>query len=301
MRLYAPKYYNSFTCKAGECRHSCCRAWDIGVDEDTIAKARCGGDALFDELLMYAKEDEDGYYIERCENGSCPFLDSGGLCRLISAKGDEYLPEICRLHPRFYNHVGNRCEVGLGLACEAAAGIVMTAADHLTLVDLGEICEVPTDVPYGYGVREVIFQRLASLSSYDEFISELIKEFGLSAITENQDIIAGIFDGLEYLDQGEGDMIRSAMIGCRTRTNEYQPKFFAYLVYRYLSVAESESEAKAVIGLAIVLSDLFGRIYDRLGGNAVAAVEAARIISSEIEYSPDNINEILFEIGYLLI
>ncbi len=28
--------YREFTCKAYKCKHSCCRGWEIDIDEDTL-------------------------------------------------------------------------------------------------------------------------------------------------------------------------------------------------------------------------------------------------------------------------
>ena len=301
MKLYAPEYYRQFACIADRCRHSCCRLWDIGVDEDTITLARSGGDILLDELLARTRECEDGYYIEKCDGGACPFLDECGLCRLILAKGDEYLPRICREHPRFYNHVGDRIEVGLGLACEEAARLVLSTDGFDKTVEVGEIDGEVEVTPYGYKTRDGILERLASLPSYNCFVSEVVEKFNLSAIEEEQSGIADLFTNLEYLDSDEGALISSAASELAKVENEYQRRFFAYLIYRYLTVAESESEARSAIGLAVVLTNIFTVIYNRLGGGLNSAVESARILSSEIEYSPDNVNEILFEIDYLLV
>ena len=169
------------------------------------------------------------------------------------------------------------------------------------MVEVGEVDEEEGSIPFGYVVRERLLEKLASLPDYDMLISEITNEFNLSAINENWDSLADVIAGLEYLDEAEGDLISSAMDGECDATNEYQHRFFAYLLYRYLTVAESESEVRAAIGLAILLSKLFRGIYEMLGGGLESAIEAARVISAEIEYSPDNVNEILFEIDYLLI
>ena len=32
-----PDFYRAFACKASFCRHSCCRGWEIDVDEESAA------------------------------------------------------------------------------------------------------------------------------------------------------------------------------------------------------------------------------------------------------------------------
>ena len=36
-----PAFYPAFRCKAGECRHSCCRGWEIDIDENTLSTYQC--------------------------------------------------------------------------------------------------------------------------------------------------------------------------------------------------------------------------------------------------------------------
>ena len=38
MKLFAPKYYEDFSCIADKCRHSCCIGWEIDIDPETLAK-----------------------------------------------------------------------------------------------------------------------------------------------------------------------------------------------------------------------------------------------------------------------
>ena len=33
MKTYAPNYYKSFKCIADRCRHSCCKGWNVYLDE----------------------------------------------------------------------------------------------------------------------------------------------------------------------------------------------------------------------------------------------------------------------------
>lgn len=38
MKTVVPSYYKDFRCIAGDCRHTCCVGWEIGVDEDSAAR-----------------------------------------------------------------------------------------------------------------------------------------------------------------------------------------------------------------------------------------------------------------------
>ena len=300
MILYAPKYYASFACIKGDCRHSCCRLWDIGVDDATVSGLEGESHPLLQEFKARIVDGGDGRYIERCESGDCPFLSSEGLCRLISAFGDEHLPEICREHPRFYNYLGNRVEVGLGLSCEAAARIVLTSTDYTPSMPVGEISEEKDSLPYGLAVRERVFTLLDKVD-YSELKARIVEDYSLSPILSDTDGMREAFCALEYLDEAEKDLILSAFSHKTVCDDEYLKRFFAYFIYRYVSGADSANDVRGYIGFALIMTELFGVMSGLLGDGIESAVEAARILSSEIEYSPDNMDNLLFEIDLLLV
>ena len=138
MKLYAPAYYGAFKCIADKCTHSCCVGWEISVDPKTREK--------YEELPLAEREEmlshiEDGV-IRLCSDGRCPFLDDRGLCRIICRYGEEFTSEICREHPRFYNFVGGRAEVGIGASCEEAARIILSSDSYDDMVVSGNIIKL---------------------------------------------------------------------------------------------------------------------------------------------------------------
>ena len=126
----APLYTKDFSCIADKCRDSCCIGWEIPVDEKTQRKYQKMRGTLGETIRESLTE--DGCF-RLCENGRCPHLDESGLCRIILAKGEEALCSICHEHPRFYNVLSEEeCEWGIGLACESAARIILSAKNPLS-------------------------------------------------------------------------------------------------------------------------------------------------------------------------
>ena len=41
MRIYKPVYYDDFRCIADKCPDSCCKEWEVQVDEKTAAFLLC--------------------------------------------------------------------------------------------------------------------------------------------------------------------------------------------------------------------------------------------------------------------
>jgi lysine-N-methylase len=129
MDLFAPEYASRFRCIADKCKNSCCVGWEIGIDEKTRKLYKQLDGRLGEKMAACLSEDQDGAVIRLGCDGRCPFLDSRGLCDIIKEKGEEWLSEICREHPRYYNLLSSRAEWGIGLACEAAATLILECDD----------------------------------------------------------------------------------------------------------------------------------------------------------------------------
>lgn len=115
-----PTFFPEFQCKAGGCKHTCCQTWEIDIDPDTERRYRETEGPLGQELQTWMRTAEDGSTCFRLnEKGYCHFLREDGLCRLILEKGEDYLGDICTMHPRFYKYIGDTIELcGTGLCCE---------------------------------------------------------------------------------------------------------------------------------------------------------------------------------------
>ena len=153
-----PDFYFDFSCTASRCRHSCCRGWEIDIDEDTLALY----DALTGDIgdtVRRSIERTPTPHFALTENEDCPFLQPDGLCRLILTVGEESLCDICAEHPRFYNEYPDRIEAGLGLCCEEAVRLLLERDTPLEL-----IIETDGQVPEPT-VRDEIFAVLAGQST----------------------------------------------------------------------------------------------------------------------------------------
>lgn len=115
-----PSLYDSFTCKADSCKKTCCQRWEIDIDPETLAVYKKEEGALGEELQQWIFEGPEGAHFSFEASGYCHFLREDGLCRLVLAKGEDYLCQICHAHPRFYAYLGDLELCGVGLACEAS-------------------------------------------------------------------------------------------------------------------------------------------------------------------------------------
>ncbi len=117
-----PEYCRDFRCIAGDCRDSCCKGWEIDIDETTVAKYETIKGAFGERLRDNIK---DGHFVLTTDE-RCPFLNNDGLCDIYTALGEKDLCHICAEHPRYYEWFDNVKEGGTGLCCEASAQLILS-------------------------------------------------------------------------------------------------------------------------------------------------------------------------------
>ena len=126
MKIRKPAYFDTFRCIASACPDSCCKEWDVQVDEEKAALYRTLSGDLGDRLREVLKE-EDGETVMTIIDGRCPMGRSDGLCRIQAELGEEALGKTCREFPRLTHDYGDFVEYGLELSCPEAARIILSA------------------------------------------------------------------------------------------------------------------------------------------------------------------------------
>ena len=296
MKIYAPKYYESFKCIADGCTHSCCMGWRISIDPQSAAKyAELGGEYA-SAIRESIAHDADGAYIPLTECGRCPHLSEKGLCRIIEEYGEDCIAQICREHPRFYNDQGDRIEVGLGASCPEASRIILASQID---DELKPICEDDEEAGAPalevYKHRGVALEILKACDGYNEVEDRLCEIYRIPRTLFDVGARRMLFDGLEYLHADTRDMITS--IGGVKIDDEYSARMLWYFLYRHLCGIEDESEARTIIAFALLSVHAVWSICSEVG----EITEALRIYSEEIEYSTDNVEALMLDLSFELI
>ena len=268
-----PDFYERFACRAGDCRHSCCRGWEIDVDEASAAVYAEVPGELGEKLRRSISRDADGAHFILTADERCPFLRADGLCELIVRLGEDALCDICALHPRFYEDLGETELCGLGLSCEAVCAMLLESGEPLRFLDeeSGKTLTMP----------------------------ELLSQLGLEA-----DAASLCFDGekpsaaylsrmaeTEAIDErwpGELERLRSALPGLRLPTGPRYDHILQYLLYRQLERA-AETGIEALLRYARK-STAFVAAWDAMEG---FDPEHLRRFSEQIEYSTENVDILL--------
>ncbi len=288
MNLYAPRYYKKFRCVADKCEHNCCIGWEIDIDSDTLKKykkLKSGYGAVITDSLST----EDTPHFKLGDDDRCPHLDQNGLCKIIINLGEEYLCDICRQHPRFYNYT-NVAEVGIGMSCREAAKIILSSPDYRALEEIGNVAVQEDRVDFdGRAERSKIYAVLQDTES--DYSTALDKIYGKYSIDVGEDgMWLEILDSLEYLDADHKKLFMNYSSKLRPHgKDEYLERFFAYFVYRHCTEALDEEDFCARLAFCLFCERLFACLICSEKAESLEDITVlASVISEEIEYSDDN-------------
>ncbi len=303
--VFAPRYYEAFCCLADKCRHSCCVAWEICIDKATYAKYKKAKD-IFPTVV----HGEDGSCFALREDGRCPHLTESGLCRIILTRGEGYLSQICRDHPRFFNHVGNgRVEAGIGIACGEACRLVLESDEPYVLIKTSACDEAfGRDCLYGNAAiaRDRILAFLREEGGFEEKIIALKESFGIPEFCASE--WYDRFCALEILDlsweqslQAERETFLARTKQAASAYDAYYVRLLRYFVYRHVIAASSERNLRARLAFCLLSVEVIRSLFEadltdeqKEEGVPAKLLDWARRYSAEIEYSDDNTDELIF-------
>ncbi len=317
------EYTKNFKCAADKCRDSCCIGWEISVDAKTLAKYK----KMKGEL---GKDIRESLSAEGCfmlgEDMRCPHLLGNGLCRIILKAGDTALCDICREHPRFYNYYGNLCEWGVGLACESAARLILSAKDPITFEEEerdgeAEDCDealfsllflerekmLAFALDEKHDLSEKLFLLEVWAKKLQNFVdnAEICKEkfvfsveteeiqpfFSEERFTEYKKIILSLEPFSELWAARCEGVFKPMNAG---ENGAFFSRLLAYFLFRYFLSSAMEGDCTAGVGLSLFSVAWIYALCEIEGRVALDTVaEAAKDFSKEVEYSEDNRDAVL--------
>lgn len=298
LKIYFPDYYKEFECIKDKCVHSCCIGWEIDIDSDTLSYYE-GVEGSFGQRLKDNISYDDTPHFILGKDERCPFLNSSNLCDIYIHCGKEHLCEICSNHPRFVNVFSHREEWGLGMCCEAAAHIILSHKDPVRMIcPSSEHNQTEDIIETRQNILNILQMRKKSVK---ERFDILLQEYKIDFSQYDFEYWRTVFSGLEILDnEWEKILKKSATPDYNwVYKEEYQlmlEQLAVYFVLRYIN-KENEDNIKGWLSFCYLgvymIEELFSRQDKR---NEKVFEEICRMYSSEIEYSVENVEELLFEL-----
>lgn len=310
MRTIAPNYFHSFACLMGGCRHSCCVGWEIDVDEDALNRYRAVTGPLGTRLAENIRTDGESPCFRLTADERCPFLNASGLCELILELGEDSLCQICADHPRFRNGFSDRTELGLGLCCEAAGRLILTRRTPVRLIALaddGIRGALLAEERWLLGLRGQLFAIVQNRGlPLERRVQQMLATANIPMPDTSARLWADFLLDLERMDEAWTERLQALanVPVCSEvflHTPEWENAFeqlLVYLLYRHLPGALDDGD----IGGRIQYAALIWRLTAQLCAVHAAQhsqislddlIEIARLYSSEIEYSDENLDAIL--------
>lgn len=260
-----PSFFNEFKCIASQCTDNCCIGWEIDVDETALNKYKSITGDLGSKIKKNLVTSEDGSIcFKLCSDERCPFLNKGNLCEIISECGEDYLCDICREHPRFYEWFAGVTECGLGLSCEEACRLLFQKGFYLTeendgeKVDLSSKEDIVESDTYIYlsAFRERLFDVLKkeSLSHEEKIVKILTKaqDFtGEECKIKNKDNLIKEYLKTEPIDNEwtkyidfleESKASLTGDVDLNPDFNKIYSDLLSYIIYRHLIKAVFDGE-----------------------------------------------------------
>jgi len=309
MKRYVPDYYADFACIMGDCRHSCCIGWEIDIDNHSLARYRSIDGETGKRLRNNIVSDGESAHFRLAEGERCPFLNGSGLCDLILELGEDILCQICADHPRFRNFYSEREEMGLGLCCEAAGRLILQRsqpARWILIDDDGIEDDLYEDEAELLQLRD----ELTAIAQDRQFgmdtrIEKILHYSGMQGMNLRFSERAGFLLTLERLDEAWTKQLLqldrstpSFPLPDGKNCSIALEQLLVYLLWRHLPAALDDGDLRGRIAFVLfiwqLLRDMIAVFSEKRGSFDIEdAVELARLYSSEIEYSDENIGAIL--------
>ena len=311
MKIVKPSYFDTFRCIAGDCTDSCCKEWDVQVD-DTAAAYYLQLPGELGVRLRQVLKKEDGEMVMTIVDGRCPMWREDGLCRIQAALGHEALCKTCREFPRLTHDFGDFQERGLELSCPEAARFILRNPDFSYIseeIDGGEEPEYDEEAMADLlrsrqiareilrGNQRPVNEVLALLLMYGyqaqgELDGEEVLPFDPEGTLEAAKNFAGrgdaqlILDFFKELEILAPEWLARLEHPAQAPWSQEHLTLARYFVDRYWLQAVSDYDLVSRVKLAVISC----LVIRELGG--VVEVTAQRY-SKEIENDVDNIDAIL--------
>ncbi|MCR5106041.1 MAG: flagellin lysine-N-methylase [Eubacterium sp.] len=276
--------YREFKCKADKCKHSCCKGWEIDIDEDTLDYYKGLETDIGAEIMQSIEEGEDTFF-KLTEEERCPFLKDNGLCKIIEELGEDGLCDICRLHPRFFEEINGYSLAGVGLSCEKAVELIFEK-ESLDFI----LCDSQKKI----GIFELLSLLDINISNDCLDLSKKIPDF---LEYDRIDKILDIFYMTEPIDDKWKNEVLQIKRDYKAHLEGFENKainikeyeiIYQYILFRQLELIEIYG-TKKIIDYAMS-SIIFIMLYASLFHDEK---EAVRRWSEQIEYNEENINTLI--------
>ena len=323
MKKIYPFIYKQFQCAANRCVDSCCKEWEIVIDEQTCQKYQKLNDIMGNRLRNAMVTDADGDVIFQLQHQRCPFWNQSGFCDIQTQLGESFLCHTCRLYPRISQDYGNFIEYDLSISCPEAARILLSCnPSQLYLVEEHDDIQIAYNTTYDLKImktlqdqRNKLFQTIKNTnhSAIFQLITciRLIAKWNHISITPNKynyktDTILLFLKSLNILTK-QWDLTLDRAIHSSNKTliltydtdldYEIRAFVFDFFYRRYLQAAFTDNAVLIAQEMAFAVYSVL-LLCSRLHLNSTEQrLRIWQLYIKEVEYDPENWDTLEWELG----
>lgn len=161
-----PDYYPNFSCKGGNCRHTCCSGWEVTIPMEQyfyLNGIECNKSLrqTLDRTFRVLEHPTNERYAQIVHNyeGNCPLLQKNGYCALHAKYGEEVLPSVCRYYPRgpraFYAY-----ESSCANSCEKTLELLFASDKPISFIKVPLTFKLPIDETKAVENEQMTYQTI---------------------------------------------------------------------------------------------------------------------------------------------
>ena len=123
--------FDTFECIGSACEDTCCRDWNITIDQGTYFKYKKETNPEFKETfekgtIRLRNANKEAYALMAFnKNGECMFLDENRLCSVYKMLGPDKMCDTCKVYPRYSIDVYGVIQRGVFISCPEACRKVL--------------------------------------------------------------------------------------------------------------------------------------------------------------------------------
>ena len=295
MKHIYPTYYKKFKCIANECPDSCCKDWDVVVDEESECFYNSVNTEFGEKIRSLTVTDNDGDRIFVAQNGKCPFWNKDMLCDIYINLGEEHLCETCKNFPRITQDYTDFVEHTLSLACPEGARLILEEENDYSEFDnfiynesdklMDFLLKARAKTSKIFKDRKLSFaQRLKEALRYNKDIQNSLDEISESESVSDLSYIFELHNKLEIMSNEWKEILASASKNEPDTNHDVEFERLAlYYIYRYyLNAIDSYNVLSTIKRIACAYIVLSRCELER------DCTRLMQLYSKEVEHSYEN-------------
>ena len=175
------------------------------------------------------------------------------------------------------------------MACEEACRLILSSDDYANMVEVGEVAGEPDGEWDTTPTRKALYALLGDEKvSYEQRLQNIYEATAVSPSLVSDGEWRELLASLEYLDDAHRELFScyTSDMTIPEGAEKTLERALAYFIYRHCTEAEDVVDYRAALGLCLFCERLLCSMIRR--DPQADAMERARILSEEIEYSEEN-------------